>query len=182
MKKIFALVFILLVFYSCSTAVNSLYEFDYPLTSRKAYSKNTNISVSIPDGWFTAEDNECKCIDLWLIKDDLSQSLNFNIINTDEKTVSDIREKGLGSLTEYNMIFVRAKLGSSFKGFLNEETFEMGKKQFYAYQYSDDSGRTVRVVLFGHNNRFYELTAISKDPGNYEQLWVIQNTVLTSLN
>lgn len=182
MKIVFALVLIPLIFYSCSTAVKSLYEFDYPLTSRKAYSKNTNISVSIPDGWFTAEDNECKCIDLWLIKNDLSQSLNFTVINPDEKTVNEIRENGLSKLSEYNRIFVRARLGNSFKGFLNEESFELDKKQFHAYQYSDDSGRIVRVVLFGHNNRFYELTAISKDPGNYEQLWVIQNTVLTSLN
>lgn len=182
MKKLFSLILVFLAVYSCSTALKSLYKFDYPLTPLKAYSKNTNISVSIPDDWFTAEDNECKCIDLWLIKNDLSQSLNFTVINPDEKTVNKIRENGLSKLAEYNRIFIRVRLGNSFKGFLNEENFELGNRQFHAYQYLDDAGRRVRVVLFGHNNRYYELTAISKDSDNYEQLWVIQNSVLTSLN
>lgn len=182
MKKLSAIIFLLTLFYSCSTTINSLYNFDYPLTSQKAYSKNTNISVNIPDGWFTAEENECKCIDLWLIKNDYSQSLNFTIINADDETRKNIHTNGILKLAEYSKLFVRAKSGNLFKGFFNEENFAIGKKQFYAYQYSDESGKNIRVVLFEHNNRFYELSAISNNSTDYEKLWVIQNTVLTSLN
>lgn len=182
MKKISAFIFSLLLFYSCSSAIKSIYDSNYPLTAQKAYSKNTNISVNIPEGWFTAEDNDCNCIDLWLIKNDYSQSLNFAVINTDEKTKKNIQENGITKLAEYNKIFVKAKLGNSFKGFFNEENFELGKKRFYAYQYLDNSGKSVRVVIFEYNKRFFELSAITSNSDSYEQLWVIQNTVLTSLN
>jgi len=180
MKKLSAFIFSLLLFYSCSSAIKSIYDSNYPLTSQKAYSKNTNISVNIPDGWFTAEDNDCNCIDLWLIKDDFSQSLNFSIINVDEQTKNDIRKNGIQKLAEYDKIFIKAKIGNSFKDFFNEENFVIGSKQFYAVQYLYDNN-IVRIILFEHNNRFYELTAISKDPNKYEELWVIQNTVLTSI-
>lgn len=182
MKKTSVIFFTLLLFTSCATSLNSLYSFDYPLTSQKAYSKNTNLSVNIPKGWFTAEDNECNCIDLWLIKDDFSQSLNFSIINVDEQTQNDIRKSGIQKLVEYNKIFTRAKFGKEFKGFLNEENFIIGDRQFFAYQYHDNRDKIVRVVIFQLDNLFYEFTAISKDSNNNEELWVIQNTVLTSIN
>lgn len=181
MKKLSASIFLIIFFYSCSTAIKSLYSFDYPLTSKKAYSKNSNISVYIPDGWFTAEDNECKCLEIWLIKNDYSQSLNFAVINTDEKTKRSIQKNGIAKLAEYNKIFVKTKLGNLFKGFFKEENFVIGNKQFYAYQYYDNN-KVVRIILFEHNNRFYELTALSNDSDDSERLWVIQNSVLTSLN
>lgn len=182
MKKFAAYVFISLLIYSCSASINSLYSFDYTLTSQKAFSRNTNISVNIPDGWFTAVDNEYNRIDLWLIKNDFSQSLSFTVINADEETKKNIQKNGISKLAEYSKISIRAELGNSFKGFFNDENFDLGKNQFYAFQYNDKNAKTIRIVLFEHKNRFYQLTAISSGSNNYEQLWAIQNTVLTSLN
>ncbi|MEW6508760.1 MAG: hypothetical protein AB1432_13550 [Bacteroidota bacterium] len=182
MKRLLTTAFLSITCYACSTSLNSVYKFDYPLTQQRAFSKTTNISVKIPDGWFTAEDNECKCIDLWLIRNDYKQSLNFSLIHLDEETRKNIRQYGLNKLTSYNKIFVKVKFGNSFEGLLHDEIFEINGKQFSAYEYIDKEGSRNRVVLFEHNNNFYELTAVSREHGNNEQLWVIQNSVLTSLN
>jgi hypothetical protein len=182
MKQLVIISILSLTCYACSTSLNSIYKSDYPLTQQRAFSKTANISVKIPAGWFTAEDNESKRIDLWLIRNDYKQSLNFSLIHLDEKTRKNIRQHGLKKLTEYNKIFVKVKFGNSFKGFLQDEVFELNGKNFSAYEYIDKDGSRNRVVLFEHYNNFYELTAFSKEHGNNEQLWVIQNSVLTSLN
>lgn len=182
MKKLLIVIFVTLILYSCSPSLNSIYKFDYPLTQQSAFSKTTNISVKLPDGWFTAEDNECKCIDLWLIRNDYQQSLNFSSIHVDEATRKNILQNGIEKLAALSKISIKAKLGKYFKGFFNDEVFELNGKRFSAYEYENTEGIINRVVLFEHKNNFYELTAISKETGNYEQLWGIQNTVLTSLN
>ncbi|MDQ7817842.1 MAG: hypothetical protein RDU14_12525 [Melioribacteraceae bacterium] len=181
MKRLLFIVFVLLL-HSCSAVVKSIYDFDYPLKSETAYSNNSNISVKIPEGWFTAVDNECNCIDLWLIKDDYTQSLNFTLINLDEVTRNEVKTSGIKRVADYCKIFVRVKLGNSFKGFSGEESFELNGNLFFAYQYLDKDDKPVRVVVFEHQKRFYELTAISKESGNFEQLFSIQNSVLTSMD
>ncbi len=182
MKRLSIVFFASLILYTCSPSLNSIYKFDYPLTQQSAFSKTTNISVKLPEGWFTAEDNECKCIDLWLIRNDYKQSLNFTSIHVNDITRKNILQNGIEKLAALSKISVKAKLGKYFKGFFNDEVFELNGKRFSAYEYENTEGIINRVVLFEYKNNFYELTAISKETGNYEQLWVIQNTVLTSLN
>jgi hypothetical protein len=182
MKRLLIVFFLTLILYSCSPSLNSIFKFDYPLTQQRAYSKTTNISVKLPDGWFTAEDNEYKCIDLWLVSNDYKQSLNFSLVHVDEATRKNILQNGIERLATFSKISVKARMGKSFKGFFNEEVFELNGKRFSAYEYENEDGIINRVVLFEHKNNFYELTSISKESGNYEQLRVIQNTVLTSLN
>lgn len=177
------LLFIFFIFHlnSCTTAVRSIYDFDYPLTSEIANSYDSKISVRIPEGWFTAIDNECNCIDLWLIKNDYTQSLNLTLLNLDDATKSDIRKLGFKKLVDYSKIFVRVKLGNSFKGFFNEESFEISSNFFAGYQYLDKESIPVRVIVFEIRGRYYEFAAISKGIGNFERLFTIQNAVLSSL-
>lgn len=182
LKKIFLLQIIASILFSCSGSLTSLYNFDYPLTDETAYSASTNISVKIPQDWYSAEDNECKCSVLWLVKNDLSASLIFNIITIDDETRKEISGNELEEVCSYNKLFVKAKLGKSFGGFFNEEILEINGKKFIAYQYEDNEKRSVRVVVFKHKEKFYELTALPKNETDLAELYKIQNTILTSIN
>lgn len=181
-KKIILLQIIASILFSCSGSLTSLYNFDYPLTDETAYSTSTNISVKIPQDWYTAEDNECNCSVLWLVKNDLSASLVFNFITIDDETRKEISGNELEEICGYNKLFVKAKLGKSFGGFFNEETFEINGKKFAAYQYEDNEKRTVRVVVFKHKEKFYELTALHKNETDPTEIYRIQNTILTTIN
>jgi len=182
LKKIILLQILASILLSCSGSLFSLYNFDYPLTDETAYSTSTNIAVKIPQGWYSAEDNECKCSVLWLVKNDLSASLIFNLITIDDETLKEISGSEVEKISGYNKLFVKAKLGKSFDGFFNEEIFEINGKRFAAYQYKDNAKRNIRVVVFKHKEKFYELAALQSGTTDPSELYKTQNTILTSIN
>ena len=180
-RKYFTLLIPLLLF-SCSTATISIYSFDYPLTSETAKSNTTSLNVKIPKGWFTADDNEYHRIDLWLVKDDYSADLQFTLLNFDSLTRKEVERDGLDRVEEISKDFKIAKYGGKLKSLSKEESFELNKKQFKAYQYVNGEGENIRVVVFQYANQYYELTAIPVKAGNDQELYRIQNSVLSSIN
>ncbi len=174
--------FLSLLFVRCSSSVTMTNDSNYPLTNEIAKSKTTQLSVKIPQGWFTADDNECNCIDLWLIKDDYSETINFVSLNLDIKSRHEPGSDELSAALEASKDFKIAKYGKSLKGFTDEERFELNKKQFAVYQYINDVGRNVRVVVFEYGSKFYEVSAIPLKSDNLSKLYKIQNSVLSSIN
>lgn len=166
---------------SCGGGVASIYETDYPLSKEMAYSKTSNLYVNLPSGWFTAEDNECNCTDLWIVKGNYSQSITFKKINLDEAVQKEIGENGLDKIAFYSKTFARVKLGKDFKNFYNEEVFEMNGKTFTAYDYLNKNQIPVRVVVFRQYDKYYESEAVSKDGKSAGELFKIQNAVLSTL-
>lgn len=180
--KIFLISILLYLVYSCSSSLTSMYDSGYTLTNEIAKSKSSLLSVKVPSGWFMAEDNENKLIDLWLVKDDYSATLNFIALNIDSLTSKEIRSDEIKSVVEFSKVFKKVRYGKTFGGFVNQETFEINKKKFSAYEYSDDAKRNIRVVVFKFGNKFYELTAIPVKTKNLQELYKIQNSVLSSIN
>jgi hypothetical protein len=185
-SKIILSVFIFFILFlltaaGCSSSPSSQYDSNYLLTAEIARSKAAVLNVKIPQGWFTAEDNECNCIDLWLIKDDYSATLNFVVLNVDSLTIKTIKNDELNAITEISKVFKKIKYGKNFKGFTNEETFVLNTKIFTAYEYHDESNRNIRVVVFKANDKFFELSAIPVKTENLSGLYKIQNSVLSSI-
>jgi len=172
---------ILILIQSCG-GISSIYNFDYPLTSEIAKAKSSTLSVKIPKGWSAVEDNECKCTDLWLVKDDYSATLNFVSLNPDSLTTSDIRNDEINSLVQLSKEYVKAKYGNEFKGFTNDEMFELNKNKFAAYQYLDEKTRNIRVIILKSGKRYYELSAIPVKTKNLTDLFNTQNSVLISIH
>jgi hypothetical protein len=166
---------------SCG-GISSIYNFNYPLTSETAKSKSSALSVKIPKGWSVIEDNECKCTDLWLVKDDYSATLNFVVFNLDSLTTDNIRSDEINSLVQLSKAFIKAKYGNEFKGFTNDEMFEINKNKFAAYQYLDERMRNIRVIILKSGKKYYELSAIPVKTKNLTDLFNTQNSVLNSIN
>jgi hypothetical protein len=166
---------------SCG-GISSIYNFNYPLTSETAKSKSFALSVKIPKGWSVIEDNECKCTDLWLVKDDYSATLNFVVFNLDSLTTDNIRSDEINSLVQLSKGFIKAKYGNEFKGFTNDEMFELNKRKFAAYQYFDEKMRNIRVIILKSGKKYYELSAIPVKTKNLTDLFNTQNSVLNSIN
>jgi len=171
----------MLLIQSCA-GISSIYQFDYPLTSEIVKAKSSSLSIKIPKGWSAVDDNECKCTDLWLVKDDYSATLNFVILNLDSLTTNEIRNDDINSLVKLSKAFVKAKYENNFKGFTNDESFEINKNKFAAYQYIDEKMRSIRVIILKSGRQYYELSAISIKTKNLKDLFNTQNSLLTSLN
>ena len=170
-----------LLFVRCSSSISTTNDSNYPLTNETAKAQTSQLSVKIPHGWFTATDNECNCIDLWLIKDDYSETLNFVPLNIDSKSLSELGKDKLSSAVQASKDFKLAKYGKALKGFSDEKHFELNQKQFAEYKYTDNAGRDVRVVVFEYGSKFYEVSAVPLKTNNLPELYKIQNSVLSSI-
>jgi len=171
----------LILVQSCG-GISSIYNNNYPLTSESAKVKSSSLSVRIPKGWSAVDDNECKCTDLWLVKDDYTATLNFIALNVDSLTANNIRNDEIHSLIQLSKAYIKAKYGNEFMGFTNDEMFEINNNKFAAYQYIDEKMRNIRVVILKSGKRYYELSAIPVKTINLNELFNTQNTVLTSIN
>jgi hypothetical protein len=167
---------------SCGSSRTSMYYSDFTLTNEIAKSKSSQLNIKIPKGWFSAEDNENNLIDLWLIKDDYSATLNFVTLNLDSATVKEIHSDEINGLVKLSQLFRKAKFGKAIPKFSNQEIFEINKKQFAAYEYEDDLKRSIRVVVFSYGAKYYELSAIPVKTQNLQELYKIQNSVLSSID
>lgn len=175
-------VFSLLSLTGCGGGNASMYNSNYHLTNEIVKSKTSMLTVKIPAGWYAADDNECNCIDLWLIKNDYSATLSFISLNVDSTAVKEESGKSeLETVLSISKTFKRAKYGNSLKAFTNEEFFTNDKNQFAAYEYIDSQNRATRVVVLKYNNKFYELTAAPVKDQPAQELYKIQNTVLSSI-
>jgi len=174
----FVLVPLLIVLSSCSSGLSSVYDFDYPLTTK---SNSTRLQIQIPQGWFVAEDNEFMLTDIWLVKEDYLATIKFVAVTLDDETAESFASDELGKVVELNKVLLKAKLGKNFKGFTNEETFNSNSTVFSAYQYLDEKDEPVRTVVFKNDSKFYEVTAFALKSANPTEIFKAQNSVLASL-
>jgi len=165
----------------CGGGNASIYNSDYPLTNEIAKSKTSKLSVKLPAGWYAADDNENNFIDLWLVKSDYSATLSFIPLNVDPEAVKEADKSELESVLNISKTFKKAKYGTSLKAFTNEEIFKINNDEYGAYEYTDSQNRLIRVVLLKFNNKYYELTAIPVKNQDAQELYKIQNSILSSL-
>jgi hypothetical protein len=179
------------LFSSCATTKKvsenvSVYPSDYPLSDDIAYSSSTDLTVNIPEGWTTAEDQECKCIDLWLIRDDFSATLNLVTYEVNDTIRKKTIEGKLDTLLSYSKQLKKSKLKEKYKQLDGDEYFKENGRPFAAYKYIGDEGLPIRVVVFQYQGRIFEFSAMpAKNVGgekvDTDELFRIQQSVLSSI-
>jgi hypothetical protein len=183
--------FLIFIISGCATTKKvsenvSVYPSDYPLTDDIAYSSSTDLTVKIPQGWGTAEDQECKCIDLWLIRNDFSATLNLVTYEVNDTIRRKTLEGKLDTLLSYSKQLKKTKLKKEFKQAGDDEYFNVNGRPFAAYEYIGDEGLPIRVVVFQYQGRIFEFSAMpAKNVGggnvDLEELFKVQQSVLSSI-
>ncbi|OGU59209.1 MAG: hypothetical protein A2V66_11320 [Ignavibacteria bacterium RBG_13_36_8] len=178
-----------LLLFSCAPSQNSIYKSDYPMSLEIVRSSNTSLSLRIPEGWLSVEENLKHSIDLWLFSEDYTMSITVNPIHIDSLTALEVKRNGGNDLTavlNYSKAFRKAFLGFNYKEVEEDEYFTINSIACAAYQYFDENEFSVRVVLFRYGNFYYEVVAGFEKPdkgvgSKAESLFKIQNSVLSSL-
>jgi hypothetical protein len=187
----FSFLFISLIVNSCSTSKKiitkgSNFTTDYPLTEDIAYSASSDLTIRIPEGWTSAEDNECDCLDLWLIRDDFSAQLNLITYEVDDEIRKEAINGNLDTLVYFSKHLKKLRLKNNFQETGGDEYFEINEKPFAAYEYIGDEGLPIRIVVFQYKGRIFELSAIpaqkvGKSKVDINELFTVQQTVLASI-
>ncbi|MBN1637711.1 MAG: hypothetical protein JW866_02000 [Ignavibacteriales bacterium] len=189
-RNIFVILILFLI-YSCTTTIQESEELTdfpttYPMTSKTANSLTSNLKMSVPEGWFATEDNEFNRVDLWLVRDDYSASINLIPINLDEKLSFEIKNYDLKFILDISKIMRKNNLANNFNLIGKDEFFKINNRDFVAYQYTDSKGIKARVVIFNYAGSFYELSAISsvdigKTKVDLKELFTVQNSILSTI-
>jgi len=180
-----------LTYYSCTATPERFYtekpgyEADYPMTADPAYSLSTPLVLKIPKGWFTAEDNDCNCIDIWLIRDDFSATMSLTLFNVTSSDSSQIVKATLEDALKFSKKFKEAELKDKFSILGNDEFFFLNNKRFAAYSYLGDENLPIRIVVFDYSDKYFEFSAvpaksIGKGEVNPQELFRVQQSVLAS--
>lgn len=175
---------------SCSHSVNGsrMYTHSgFPLSSDTAYSVSSSLKLRIPSGWTAAEDLDCKCTDIWLIRKDFSAEMGLFTITPETYIKQHPEEDTLMSVMNYSKELKRAKLKTSFAPTAEkDEYFSLDGNKFAAYEYKGDEGSPVRVVVFRYGSSFFELAAIPASKVGLhkvqpDSLFSVQQAVLSSI-
>lgn len=159
---------------------------DYPLTSDTAYSASSDLTFRVPRGWTRAESGENKSLDLWLIRNDFSATLNLVALNADSIFKSQTVEDSLLFALNFSRQLKINRIGAGYKAVREDEFFNFNKKRFGAYEYEGTEGLPVRVVIFTYKGRYFELSAVPTqsvgqtkvDP---KDLFRVQQTLIATL-
>ncbi len=178
--------FILLVFF-VSGCAGLQYPANQQLTGEIAKSINNDISLQVPMGWFNSTDSQAAPgILIWLIKKDYSASLALVEIHVDEIGAKQLKTEGIHALAEISMSMKKEIAQHEPLLVGNYEGFVIGDRQFCAYEYTTDKGKTKeRIVVFSTGNKWYELAAVPFAKHNkhisFEDLFCAQNSILQSI-
>ncbi len=173
----FLLIIIITLQLNSCASLSSIYDNDYPLTSRTVKSKTTGLTLRVPQGWREVDNNDDGFIDLWLVNSTNDASIVLTPFNSEAQLNSRVKSD-LDVIKDFYLSYINA----SHKKIIirQEEVFEHAQNKFEAIEY-ENSGGYKRDVIFRSGNSYHVLTAYSS--GNYskEELFGIQNSILTSI-
>ncbi|MGE5496634.1 MAG: hypothetical protein ACM3Q2_01070 [Syntrophothermus sp.] len=159
----------------------------FRLTNDTAYSVSTSLKLRIPAGWTAAEDLDCKCTDIWLIRKDFSAVLSLFAITPESYIKQHPEEDTLMSVMNYSKEMKKIKLKTFFAPAAGkDEFFNLEGNKFAAYEYQGDEELPVRVVVFRYGTSFFELAAIPASKVGLhkvqpDSLFSVQQAVLSSI-
>lgn len=170
---------------SCGPALKSIYEDNYPLTSRRVFSRTGELSLKIPDGWHAVEDNEKNMFDIWIVKDNYESYMTLVPINLDEESKVKNGENRIKNLMNYSKYFKKIENPSKYSEGINE-VFEINDRLFGAYEYKTGDNFKERVVVFDYKKTSFELSAVCDRTQVCDSLYLLelyntQNSIITSI-
>ncbi len=180
-----ALLVSILVVGGCSSG-RGISEYSRVLTNETVKANTTGLKIKVPAGWYTSVDNENNYSDLWILKDDRSETMNFTRLNIDGAAIKEAGGDELEAALKYSREFKKISLGKDYGETGSAEMADYGNTKCAIYIYKNKYGAPIRTAVFKYGNQFYELTA-APAPGNgaklfnAEELYFIQDAVLASV-
>ncbi len=177
--------FSFLIFFSGCASLR--YPPSHPMSREIVRALQGAMTVQVPQGWFNSTDaNIAPGLLLWLVKKDYTAAITLTELHSDDIGRRQITADGLETLATISFSLKKERVQQPLQMIGPYEIFSIGNRQYCAYEYSIDQGKTVeRVIVFGGFGRWYELTAVPfQRKGRFidqESLFSVQNSLLSTL-
>jgi hypothetical protein len=155
------------------------------LTEKVIHAAGDDFTLRLPQGWTEVVDEQnAPNLLLWIVAADYSRSISFTPIVADPALYASLRRDGLRAVAKVSVSLKKDRAGDSLQVLVPIESFRLKGKEFCAYEYSNDRGKTVvRIVLFDTGRQFVECAALPPGGSGAEarELFEVQQGVLASL-
>ncbi len=136
--------------FSCSAQRYSVNELNDLLTNERITSPNAIFSVLRPHDWRGIYENKYNSAEIWLVKDDYSETLSLNRISLTKTTDVSVL---LDAAIKYREI----NYGSELRD-LQRITEIIDEEKIPGFKYANKKGKNVFTYLYTRNNFFVEAT------------------------
>jgi hypothetical protein len=178
-KNLKLIFFVILI--SCTAGSSSVYNSNILLNPVRVKSIHNIFSLELPYNWYsTNPDNEAG-FELWLNDSDNSKTITITPINFAEEEKPD-HETLYDFVKEFKLSASHPKAK-----ILNEEKFNFGKTNIFAFTYQLNESDIRRTLVFNIGLKFYECTAMTTGKNVTDQetnanLFSLQNSLIKSIN
>jgi hypothetical protein len=157
------------------------------MSSSRIAARDRDFSVALPQGWKeTSDPANAPAVILWMVREDYAASISFTNLQMDPALYMKLKRDGLVSIAKVGLSLKKQRARDSVSVVQAPESFTLNGRNYAAYEYSIDGGRSVaRVVVFDSGSRFIEC-ALMPAAGDLPQsdrlrLFETQQSVLASL-
>lgn len=177
-KKIYSYLLISFLLSACSAGL--LYNADVKLSSVKASSDVSGLTVQVPFGWYEVTNNTDTFTDILLVNDSQTAVLSINPVNS-EITSTNRTKPEITRIRDLMISLKKSQRKRDIK-ITRTEDFQLNDKNVSAFEYTASENDFGRTVIFTHTGNYYECTVESKT-GEYLQneLFSLQNSVVNSI-
>ncbi len=168
----------------CSCRTTAPYPISAPMTREVFLSRDGKLAGFVPDGWFTAsqDDTLAPAIPVWLTRNDLSANIVIRELILDNNARGVTASEGLRTL---------ARTASAFAG--NGRMTPSGSQSDFAIrdlkccseELVSAEGNRTRLVVFETRGHYYSCEASGEGgrwtEDDYRRLFTVQQTLLSTL-
>ena len=168
---VFLFVSVSIILTSCPSNKYSQSDVDKYFTKERAKAKTSPISFQIPQGWHVVDANNEAFIDFWIVRNDLNVSLSL------QPFYSNSTSTNLKKCLESSILLQNTKHKNKIS-IVIEKPIKLNGKIVLPYNFTV-GGNNYRIILFEHNNKFYELTLFG-NKATIKIEYFIQELVISS--
>ena len=145
------------------------------------------LAVLCPKGWKeTVDQKNAPNIVLWMVREDYTASISFIPVKMDPGLYNTLRKDGVAAVTKVSLGLKKDQAKGAVTILQPPERFMLKNREYGAYEYSIDSGRTsIRVVVFDTGRQFMECDMLPATPditpAENRRLFETQQSVLASM-
>ncbi|MBL0175548.1 MAG: hypothetical protein IPP94_09840 [Ignavibacteria bacterium] len=163
------------------------YAADAEMTATLAETAARDIVIRCPAGWReTVDQKNAPNIVLWIVAENYGASLSFVPLQMDPVLYTALRRDGLSAVAKVSLSLKRDNARDSVRVLQPPESFTLNRRDYVAYEYSADGGKTaIRVVLFDTGRQYIECALLPATqpvtPDENRRLFSVQQSVLASM-
>jgi len=179
-KILWASLFLILIFMFVRCASRySQSNADKALSTERVSAKTSPISFLIPHSWRVIDANDSTFVDLWLISDDYNSSLSLIPLH------SENIDQNLSEWIKISKLSNKIKFRDENIKIIDEDSEQINEIKTASYYFKNNKSLH-RISLFKFKGKFYELTALDKNPNHDESSQIkystkIQYAIISSI-